>query len=244
MMDRPEWVAVHPETREVYLTLTNNSRRGNTPVSSNKIDGTTTAATANPAVDAANPRPDNDFGHIIRWRDAMGSVGASSFEWDIFVKCGDKDTTKLLGGTYNPAGHDGYVGNINGDDYGAPDGLWFDQDGRLWIQTDQAGDAKGDWVNIGGNVMMCADPVTGETRRFLTAPPHSEVTGVITTPDGSTMFVGIQHPGEDWSVSFTVNSQWPDNGANGDTTFAGTTPAKPRSSVIVITKDDGGVIGT
>ncbi len=244
MMDRPEWVAVHPETREVYLTLTNNSRRGNTPASVNKVDGTTTAASANPPVDAANPRPDNDFGHIIRWRDALGSVGASSFEWDIFVKCGDKDTTKVLGGTYNPAGHDGYVGNINGDDYGAPDGLWFDQDGRLWIQTDQAGDAQGDWVNIGGNVMMCADPATGETRRFLTAPPHAEVTGVITTPDGRTMFVGIQHPGEDWSGSFTANSQWPDNGANGDTTFTGTTPAKPRSSVIVITKDDGGVIGT
>ena len=44
MMDRPEWVAAHPTTREVYLTLTNNSRRGNTPASSNKVDGTTAAA--------------------------------------------------------------------------------------------------------------------------------------------------------------------------------------------------------
>lgn len=245
MMDRPEWVAVHPSTREVYLTLTNNSRRGNTPASANKADGTTSAGSANPPVDAANPRPDNDFGHIIRWRENMGSVAATGFAWDIFVRCGDKATTKALGGSYTPAGHDGYQGNINGDDYGAPDGLWFDPNGRLWIQTDQAGDAKGDWVNIGGNVMMCADPSSGETRRFLTSPPNCEVTGVTATPDGKTMFVGVQHPGEDWSVTPTDNSTWPDSGVNGPTTASSLgTVYKPRSGVVVITKDDRGVIGT
>lgn len=248
MMDRPEWAAVHPSTGEVYLTLTNNSRRGNKPPSVNNPNGTTTAATANPAVDAANPRPDNDYGHIIRWREAAGRVDATTFEWDIFAQCGDKATSKTLAASYTPGEYGGqavgYAGNINGDDYGAPDGLWFDQDGRLWIQTDQAGDAQGDWVNIGGNVMMCADPATGETRRFLTSPPHSEVTGVISTPDGKTMFVGIQHPGEDWKTQFTDNSSWPDNGANGPTTASTSGSAKPRSSIVVITKSDGGVIGT
>ncbi|MGF1645055.1 MAG: PhoX family phosphatase [Thiotrichales bacterium] len=244
MMDRPEWTAAHPETGEVYLTLTNNSRRGNTPASSNKADGTSNAASANPAVDAANPRPDNDFGHILRWREAHGSVMSTHFEWDIFAQCGDKSTAKTLGASYDPAGHDGYVGNINGDDYGAPDGLWFDQDGRLWIQTDQQGDATGDWVNIGGNVMMCADIETGETKRFLTSPRNCEVTGVVSTPDGKTMFVGIQHPGEDWKTSPTDNSTWPDSGVNGPTTYKGVVPAKPRSGVVVITKDDGGVVGS
>ncbi len=253
MMDRPEWGAAHPITGEVYMTMTNNSRRGNTPVSSNEADSTTTAGSANPPVDAANPRPDNDYGHIIRWRDGDWSDGrvdvtATTFTWDIFVQCGDKATTKTLGATYTPGEFGGqtvgYAGNINGDDYGAPDGLWFDQDGRLWIQTDQAGDAKGDWVNIGGNVMMCADPSTGMTRRFLTSPPHCEVTGVVSTPDGKTMFVGIQHPGEDWTNDYTENSAWPDNGANGPTSFTGSQPARPRSAVVVITKNDGGVIGT
>lgn len=244
MMDRPEWGAAHPATGEIYMTLTNNSRRGNTPASSNKVDGTSNAGSSNPPVDAANPRPDNDYGHIIRWRENSADVRASGFTWDIFAQCGDKASAKVLGGSYNPTGADGYKGNINGDDYGAPDGLWFDRDGRLWIQTDQQGDAKGDWVNIGGNVMMCADPATGETKRFLTSPPNCEVTGVVTTPDGRSMFVGIQHPGEDWRTGFTDNSSWPDNGNNGPTTFTGTTVAKPRSSVIVITKDDGGVIGT
>jgi hypothetical protein len=93
--------------------------------------------------------------------------------------------------------------------------------------------------------MMCADPATGLTRRFLTSPPYCEVTGVVTTPDGKTMFVGIQHPGEDWVSSPTENSRWPDSGANGATTASGMgTVYKPRSSVVVITRDDGGVIGT
>jgi len=258
MMDRPEWAAAHPVTGEIYLTLTNNSRRGNTPASSNKVDGTTSAGGANPAVDAANPRPDNDYGHIIRWREAAGRVNATTFTWDIFVECGDKATTKVLGASYNKANFSGinpadpdfnkkiYAGNINGDDYGAPDGLWFDKEGRLWIQTDQVGNATGDWVNIGGNVMMCADPATGATRRFLTSPKNCEVTGVVSTPDGKTMFVGIQHPGEDWDLGgFTQNSTWPDSGINGPTTASGL-PAvfKPRSGVVVITKDRGGVIGT
>jgi secreted PhoX family phosphatase len=248
MMDRPEWVAVHPTTGELYLTLTNNSRRGGKPPSANNLNGTTAAATANPAVDATNPRPDNDYGHILRWRETDGRVDATTFEWDIFVQCGDKATTKTLAASYTAGEYGGqsvgYAGNINGDDYGAPDGLWFDQDGRLWIQTDQAGDAKGDWVNIGGNVMMCADPATGETRRFMTSPPNSEVTGVIATPDGKTMFVGIQHPGEDWKTQHTDNSSWPDNGANGPTTASAAGSSKPRSGIVVITKDDGGVIGT
>jgi secreted PhoX family phosphatase len=246
MMDRPEWIAAHPVTREVYMTLTNNSRRGNTPVSSNKPDGTTNAASANPPVDAANPRPDNDFGHIIRWREHHSDVGATTFDWDIFVNCGDKATKKTLGGSYSTADLSGvgYKGDIVGDDYGAPDGLWFDKDGRLWIQTDQVGNATGDWVNIGSNVMMCADPKTGETRRFLTSPRNCEVTGVISTPDGRTMFVGIQHPGEDWSTSFTQNSTWPDSGSNGPTRHSSAGPFKPRSGIVVITKDDGGVVGT
>ncbi|UJP05792.1 MAG: PhoX family phosphatase [Nitrosomonas sp.] len=244
MMDRPEWGAAHPVTGEVYMTLTNNNRRGNTPASGNPPDGNGIAGSANPPVDAANPRPDNDYGHIIRWREADSEVTATHFSWDIFAQCGDKAATKTLGSSYHPAGADGYSGNINGDDYGAPDGLWFDRDGRLWIQTDQAGDAKGDWINIGGNVMMCADPATGETKRFLTSPPNSEVTGVATTPDGRNMFVGIQHPGEDWKTAFTDHSNWPDNGYNGATTFTGVTVSTPRSSVIVITKDDGGIIGT
>ncbi len=237
MMDRPEWVAVHPTTREVYLTLTNNNRRGTTPASSNNPDGSTVAASARPPVDAVNPRVDNRYGHILRWNELAGDVTATSFQWDIFMECGDKATA------LTPATR--YQGNIIGDDLGAPDGLWFDRDGRLWIQTDQQGDGTGDWANIGGNMMSVADPATREVKRFMTSPRNCEVTGVVTTPDGRTMFVGIQHPGEDWAPgSYTARSTWPDSGVNGPTTQSGAAAVKPRSSVVVITKNDGGVIGT
>ena len=60
------------------------------------------------------------------------------------------------------------------------------------------------------------------------------------TPDRRTMFVGIQHPGErpDDLPGDPANSKqfssWPD----------GPTGGRPRSSLIVVTKDDGGRIGS
>jgi uncharacterized protein len=249
MMDRPEWTGVRPRINgfneiEVYCTLTNNNRRGSaaTPTR-NATDGSTGAGSARPAVDAANPRAINLYGHIIRWNEDDSSVAATTFTWDLFVQAGDTRTTKT------PASQ--YLGDIvdtpNGSaDYGAPDGLWFDYFGRLWIQTDQQGDAKGDWVNIGANVMVCADPNTGETRRFMTSPPNCEVTGVTMTPDGKTMFVGIQHPGEDTTAANpTQFSNWP--AAQWSVRADGMTPlpgGRPRSSVVVITKDDGGIVGS
>ncbi|MBD2438122.1 PhoX family phosphatase [Nostoc sp. FACHB-110] len=231
MMDRPEWTAVRPRIGgfkeiEVYCTLTNNNRRGTTPASSNSLDGTTGAGSARPPVDAANPRPDNRYGHIIRWREVGRTVTATKFTWDIFVECGDK---------LDPDPN--HVGNINGDDFGAPDGLQFDDFGRLWIQTDQAGDGLGDWKNIGGNTMMCADPNTRQIRRFLTSPTNCEVTGITFTPDGKTMFINIQHPGEDApATNPTQFSNWPYSQGYGPS-------GRPRSSTVVITRDDGGVIG-
>lgn len=253
MMDRPEWTAVRPRIGgysklEVYLTLTNNNRRGSSPVSSNNPDGSTSAGAARPVVDVANPRPDNDYGHIIRWREEGDTVTATAFEWDIFVLCGDRracahvPNAKTLPAGYAPTGHDGYLGSINdvpdgSADFGAPDGLWFDPFGRLWIQTDQQGDGAGDWQKIGSNTMLCADPNTREIRRFLTSPPQCEVTGVITTPDGKTMFVGIQHPGEEArAANPTEFSDWPKSQIGGP-------GGRPRSSVLAITRKDGGVIG-
>jgi uncharacterized protein len=277
MMDRPEWTALRTyagyaygsyndqRPLEVYCTLTNNNRRGGggstASTSVNNSNGSTAAGGARPPVDVANPRPDNDFGHIIRWREDGNHVTATGFEWDIFVLNGDTLTTKTLGSTYLAANLVGgvagtgpfYQGNITdvpggSADFGAPDGLWFDQFGRLWIQTDQVGDASGDWRNVGVNVMCCADPNTKEIRRFMTSPRNCEVTGVMNTPDGKAMFVGIQHPGEDAPASNpTAFSNWPQSQFM--TNSAGITLpnapgiSRPRSSVLVITRDDGGVIG-
>jgi hypothetical protein len=211
-MDRPEWIAVHPNSREVYCTLTNNSTRG---------------TEKGPAVDAANPREKNVYGHIIRWRDQGNDPRATSFAWDIFVLCGDPSMSEAS-----------KRGNIEGDMFGSPDGLWFDARGVLWIQTDVSTGAlnKGDYANIGNNQMLAADPATAEIRRFLTGPNGCEVTGVITTPDGRTMFVNIQHPGETSSersdpAKPTAVSSWPGG-------------ERPRAATVIIRKNDGGVIGS
>ena len=94
--------------------------------------------------------------------------------------------------------------------------------------------------------MVCCDPNSGETRRFLTSPNKCEVTGVTMTPDGKTMWVGIQHPGEDATAANpTQFSNWPQGQfaveSDGVTALP---PGRPRSSVLVITKNDGGVIGS
>jgi secreted PhoX family phosphatase len=208
-MDRPEWIAVHPQTQEVYMTLTNNTRR------------------TEDDIDAANPRPDNSLGHIIRWRESGGDSTATAFEWDIFVLAGDPEL-----------GEPGKEGNVNGDLFGSPDGLWFDQNGVLWIQTDISSTSvgTGDYVNLGNNQMLAADIDSGEIRRFLTGVPGCEVTGVVMSPDGTAMWCNIQHPGEAEAnldpKNPTVVSSFP-NGS-----------PRPRSATLLITKDDGGVIGT
>ncbi|AUT03240.1 twin-arginine translocation pathway signal protein [Nostoc sp. CENA543] len=238
MMDRPEWTAVRPRIGgykeiEVYCTLTNNNRRGTNPVSSNNPNGTTTAGAARPPVDAANPRPDNRYGHIIRWREDGRAVTATTFKWDIFVEAGDKTRTEA-----------NLKGNINGDDFSSPDGLWFDDFGRLWIQTDQAGDGRGstinnvpELINIGSNAMFCADPNTKQVRRFLTSPTDCEVTGITSTPDGKAMFINIQHPGDSGTTANpTLSSNWPFSQGYG-------LPGRPRSATVVITRNDGGVVG-
>jgi hypothetical protein len=251
MMDRPEWITANPGKRgEVLGTLTNNNRRGTTPASSNSSGGTTAAGSARPAVDAANPRSNNVWGHIIRWNEANGDPKATTFTWDFFVLAGQPSVT----GERAPSS------NINANNlFNSPDGLWFDRNGRLWIQTDGAFTNTGDYANMGNNQMLCADPVTGEIRRFLVGPSGCEVTGVVMTPDSRTMFVNIQHPGElgghpnaprnPPTGQQQVGTVWSENQiARDPTRFSrfpeGGTSGRPRSATVVIRKLDGGVIGS
>jgi uncharacterized protein len=214
-MDRPEWIAVHPRTGEAYCTLTNNTNRGREGL---------------PDPDTANPRSQNAFGHIIRWRERGGDASETAFAWDVFVLAGDPQHS-------DPAKR----GTVKGDGFGSPDGLWFDARGVLWIQTDVSTSAlgKGDYSGLGNNMMLAADPARREVRRFLVGPKGAEITGVITTPDQRTMFVNIQHPGESPSERAdpkrpTAVSAWPDGAGEG----------RPRSATVVIRKQDGSAIGT
>ena len=203
-MDRPEWIVVSPKDGQVYCTLTNNAKRGE--------DGQ--------PVDGPNPRAKNVYGQILRWRTDRDDHASNTFEWDLFVVAG------------NPTVHAGTPkagsSNVTAQNmFNSPDGLGFDKAGRLWILTDGDSSNAGDFAGMGNNQMLCADPDSGEIRRFMVGPVGCEVTGISFAPDQKALFVGIQHPGENGGSTF------PEHLPNG----------KPRSSVMVITREDGGVIG-
>lgn len=179
-------------------------------------------------VDAANPRAENNFGQIVRWHYANGDHTRATFTWDLFVIAGTARQSRTVDG--QPLDDDSI--------FACPDGLWCDAQSRLWIQTDIGESAQllGPTEPMGQNAMLAADPRTGEIRRFLTGPMGQEVTGVITTPDQRTMFVNFQHPGATATPAMfaagDMGSQWPDGPGS-----------VPRSFTIVITREDGGVIG-
>jgi secreted PhoX family phosphatase len=208
-MDRPEWVAVHPRTQNVYLTLTN---------------GTGWGAPSGP-----NPRTPNPYGHILQISHAGGDHSLTTMQWSVYLMGGDPafDPSVQLNAS-----------NI----FGSPDGIWVDRDGRIWIQTDISNGSQNrtNYANIKNNMMLAADPANSDIRRFLTGPRGCEITGVITTPDQTTMFVNVQHPGE--STTFfgaptpanpRAVSNWPDQDPEG----------RPRSATVVIRRVDGGKIG-
>ncbi|MBF2754078.1 MAG: PhoX family phosphatase [Gammaproteobacteria bacterium AqS3] len=205
-MDRPEWVAAHPDGDQVLCCLTNNKNRG-------RSDKRNRGGDAMP-VNGPNPRTENHYGQIVRWRPAGGDHTAPGFAWDLFAVAG------------NPEVHwDDYAGSehITGRNmFNSPDGLAFDRQGRLWIGTDGATSDEGDFKGMGNNQVLVGDVRTGEIQRFLTGPKGAEITGMEWSPDGRTMFIGIQHP----------EGRFPDGRGS-----------IPRSSVISVWRKDGGVIG-
>lgn len=253
-MDRPEWGGVNPRNGEFYMTLTNNSNR--------VVDGAM-------GVDAANPRAYSDMkgskeskgnvnGHIIRV--AQGNPADTRFKWDIYLFASESGADKAQVN----------LSNLTDDnDFSSPDGLVFSEaTGLCWIQTDDG--AYTDKTNC---MLLAAVPGKvgdGETKtlaykradgserrvntfagkaatpavlkRFLVGPVDCEITGLCESPDGRAMFINIQHPGEGTRMADIGNpakytSQWPANAGYG-------MGQRPRSATIVITKNDGGLIGS
>jgi secreted PhoX family phosphatase len=212
-MDRPEDVEASPKTGKIYVMLTNNSRR--------------TAA----QVDAANPRAENRFGHIVEMTPNGGDHAASGFTWEVMLRCGDP-AIAAVGATFHPStSKDGW--------FGMPDNCAFDADGRLWIATDgnapsKTGRADGVWA------LETEGPARGTSKLFFRCPNGAELCGPEMTPDMETFFVAIQHPGEAddddpnaQPVTFnTPSTRWPD--------FKDGVP--PRPSIVAITRRGGGKI--
>jgi uncharacterized protein len=257
-MDRPEWCSVNPANGEIYFSLTNNSTRRVDPSSSQQ------------APNSPNPRVYTDLkgtakqdgnanGHILRVKEASNAA-STTFKWDVY----------LFGAEAGADAGKINLSNLTSDqDFSSPDGLVFSPStGICWIQTDdgaytdvtncmmlaglpgKVGDgnkvtlnytkADASTLSVDTFVGKAATPDT--LKRFLVGPVDCEITGLCETPDGKTMFINIQHPGENTSPANIADpskfsSQWPSNAGYG----AG---KRPRSATIVITKNDGGRIGS
>ena len=213
-MDRPEDISAGADG-QIFVMLTNNTRR--------KAED----------VNAANPRPENKFGHIVEMRAPNGDHAATEFTWDILVKCGDPKIA-AVGATFSPA-------TTENGWFGMPDNCVIDAEDRLWISTD--GNSAKDTGRADG---LWGITTEGDGRatsvHFFRCPVGAELCGPFFTPDTQSLFVAVQHPaegGEDWpefgraSTFDDPSTRWPD--------FKDGVP--PRPSVVVITKQGGGKIG-
>ncbi len=245
-MDRPEWTAVNPKTGEVYLTLTNNASRTGT---------TTDAANPRAYVDPPSTTRANRNGHIIRLRETGDTTEALTFVWDIYAFGAGSDLEAAninvsdLTADNDFSSPDGlwFSRTQNAGGVGTPllwvetdDGAFTDVTNCMLLvgQPGQVGDGGprmitntlADGTTRGQPTLVGALPGTN-LRRFLVGPKECEITGIDSTPDGRTVFVNIQHPGENGGPT-NITSTWP----------AGTAGSRPRSATIVITKNDGGVV--
>lgn len=164
-------------------------------------------------VDAANPRLHNKAGHLLKLQPPSGDHAADVFAWDIAMLAGDPAKDKADYGN-RAVSENGWFAN--------PDNLAFHPSGSLWVCTDGLPQGYGY-----ADGLFAADGTTGP-KAFLRSPTGAEVTGPSFTPDGETLFLSIQHPGDDKHSTFdNPSTRWPD--------FDAATP--PRSSVLAITRE-------
>lgn len=205
-MDRPEDVQPNPKTGKVYAMLTNNTKRK--------------AGEEN----AANPRADNAFGHIIEISETDGDFASTKSKWEILLKCGDPAIAEVGASFSSATTENGW--------FGMPDNCAIDADGRLWVATDgnsgkETGRTDGLWaVDTEGEAR-------GTSKLFFRVPVGAEMCGPQFNPTSEAMFLAVQHPGDEGLATYEEPAtRWPD--------FDEKLPVRP--SVVVITRKGGGAI--
>ena len=230
-MDRPEDVEPSPVTGRIYIACTKSEDRG--------IEGGSdqwSGRKQDNGVNAANPRPNNRSGHIIEITEADDDATATRFGWSVFLLAGDPGAGRYIVDAHDLAttklgSQDTYYGGYPDKSQVAqlhcPDNLGIDPQGRLWIVTDSDDHGR---PNNGCFVMQTGGPQRGLLKQLASGPTGCEVCGCEFTPDGRTLFLSIQHPGEGGTLE-QPRSHWPDG--NG-------LPA--RAALLAIEREDGGVI--
>lgn len=220
-MDAPEGFIANPVTGRVYMALTENEDR--LPAGEGE---------AAQQVNLANPRGPNPEGHILELippRDS-GPVdwAAERWAWEVFCLCGDPARPEQAARFHPATSVAGWFTD--------PDNLGCDPKGRLWVCTDGPPDA-------GFSDAVYAVDTDGQGRAlpklFYIPPVGAECCSPWFTPDGRTLFLAVQHPGEvkadgeDAASVADMETGWPD--------FVPGVPARP--SLVVLTREDGGEVG-
>ena len=216
-MDRPEDVEPSLRSGKVYVACTNNTSRG-------LPDNPATAQVNESLTDAPNPRPRNKDGHVIEITERGNRGDAATFSWNLFLVCGDPADAAIT--TY----FGGYPTPIT--PISCPDNVAFDSRGTLWVATDgqPTAIAKADGLFRVG--LTGAD--RGKVEQFLAVPREAETCGpVIHDRDGS-VFVAVQHPGENGSWA-AQRSYFPDFVPAGERPGRGEWRG-PRPSIVQVTK--------
>jgi len=147
----------------------------------------------------------NIHGHITRIFESGDDLGALTFDFEIFAAGGRQSG------------------------FSSPDNLAFDSNGNLWVVTDISSSSQNkgvhkSFMNNGLFVIPTGGPAKGTAMQFASGPVESELTGPFFTPDERTLFLSIQHPGEETQDLANPTSRWPHR--PGDT--------KARAGVVAI----------
>ena len=176
------------------------------------------------ALSEANPIFENTDGHIIKTRDTSDT----DFTWDIFI------LARNTRGSYTPKPEDvndkpfaAYTAPADGgaNTFTDPDALYADGDGRVFVGTDGG---QPDGLQ---DQLVVFDAETGEYRRLLSGVASDEITGIAPTPNQRTLFTNTQHPGDGDPTA--TNFPAPDDGVT-----------IPRDCTLVVTRKNGGVVGS
>ena len=138
---------------------------------------------------------------------------------------GKFDSLTFKASTYKAGGEE------NG--FSCPDNLAFDQAGNLWMTSDMSGhmmNKEGSpYLPFKNNSLFVIPRYgkdAGKVIRVATAPTDAELTGPWFSPDGKTLFLSVQHPGEQTKDLKNPTSNWPFDEDN-----------IPKPAVVAITGD-------
>lgn len=166
--------------------------------------------TGNVLVSLTNNKSKDDFhGSILKVEEANGAFDSLDF----------KASTYIAGGEENG--------------FSCPDNLAFDLAGNLWMTSDMSGSAMnkedGPYMSFKNNSLFVIPRYgkeAGKVIRVASAPKDAELTGPWFSPDGKTLFLSVQHPGEQTTDLENLTSTWPFDDDN-----------IPKSAVVAIKGD-------